>query len=181
MMTGIEGTAEAKWDRRQKLFPLRVGVLIRVASSRCAQVAGALRHLVSCRLATLPIAVAIAFASLIVVAPAPAGASASGGGITVTTYTGGCRSGYVDINPQIRSHSGWVFVDMYAALYDARGRIVATSGGSGSIVYRSFSGPSVATWPRWQGQVARGGAYVKVFAKDADGHRVLIDTATCRT
>lgn len=181
MLNSSKRVAQARPEQGQTLIHRWVGLVASVTDSRGAQVASTLRRLGRRRLVTLPLAVAIAFASLLGVAPAPVGASASGGGITVTTYTGGCRYGYVDINPQIRVQSGWVFVNMYAALYNANGRILKTSGGDGSIVYRSFYGPSRATWPRWQGSVPRGGAYVKVFVKNADDHLVLVDTATCRT
>jgi hypothetical protein len=105
-------------------------------------------------------------------------ASASGGGITVVTYTGGCRAGWIDINPQLQINRGARFVHMYAALYTAQGRILRTSG---TIVYQTFYGPARAAWPRWYGGVPSGGAYVKVYVKNEAGRLLLVDTARCRT
>jgi hypothetical protein len=110
-------------------------------------------------------------------------ASSTGGGITITTYTGGCRAGVIDVNPQLSIARGWVFVDMYATLYDGRGRILATSRGYGnaSFPYRSYYGPATVKTPRWYTYAPRGGQYVKIFIKNSSGQLVVHDTATCRT
>lgn len=128
------------------------------------------------------VALAITLSSVRGGMPSTSTPSASGGGVQVVTYTGGCRAGIVDMNPQFRITKGWAFVNMFAALYDANGRMLMTSGGSGSLVYRSFYGPT--NWiktVRWYVYAPNGGAYVKVFVRNADDHLVLVDTATCRT
>ena len=123
--------------------------------------------------------VVIMTASLLVVPALPVFAETSREGITVRTYTGGCRYGVVDVNPQFRVTRGQGTIIIYAALYNINGQPIATSG---DLVHEPFYA-SPTTWytgTRWYQRVPSGGVRVVVFVK-RDRRLVLYDHAPCRT
>jgi hypothetical protein len=113
-----------------------------------------------------------------------AGAATSGNGVSVTTYTGGCRAGVVDVNPHFSIYKNNVYIrDVSVGLYDASNRLILTAAGGGAYGFPQDSmyyAGSQLVHARWYAYAPRGGQYVVVYVKTAAGIAV-IDRATCRT
>jgi hypothetical protein len=100
--------------------------------------------------------------------------TAHGQKVDITTYTGGCGTGIVDVNPHlVVKEQGKVCVSI--ELVDANGARLTTSG----IVYEDFVYPSEIGTIHWRASAPHGGTHVHVYA-DMDGE-VTKDTAQCRT
>jgi hypothetical protein len=95
--------------------------------------------------------------------------------MTITTYTGGCGTGEVDVNPHVEAKIQ-APLTVSVELVNAEGATLARSG----IIYNNTVYPRVdIDCGRWHQAVPRGGVTVHVYG-EMDGE-VVKDSAQCRT
>jgi hypothetical protein len=101
--------------------------------------------------------------------------TAHGKNLEITTYTGGCGTEEVDVNPHVTAKIEAILT-VSCELVNDKGATLARSG----VLYRNVVWVgSPVTIIRWRAKVPGGGAKVHVYG-DLDGE-VVKDTATCRT
>lgn len=101
--------------------------------------------------------------------------SAHGKALVLTTYTGGCGTGVVDVNPHVVAKIQ-ALLTVWIELIDGAGQRVAASG----VIYENvvFTGTDIDCG-RWRQAVPRGGVSVHVYANLNE--ETVKDTAQCRT
>jgi hypothetical protein len=101
--------------------------------------------------------------------------SAHGRTMVITTYTGGCGSGEVDVNPHVEAKIEAILT-VSAELVNEEGATLARSG----PLYSQTVYPGVdISCGRWHEPVPHGGIEVHVYG-EMDGE-VVKDTARCET
>jgi hypothetical protein len=101
--------------------------------------------------------------------------AAHGRTMVITTYTGGCGTGEVDVNPHVEAKVE-ALLSVSVELVNEAGETLAHSG----VIYNNWVATGVdISCGRWHASVPRGGSKVHVYG-EMDGE-VVTDTATCNT
>jgi hypothetical protein len=99
--------------------------------------------------------------------------------VTITTYTGGCGTGIVDVNPHLHFNRNGNCESVAIELVNAAGAKLATSGNLLEQGGHWFDAGQEYNYLRWRAEVPRGGTDVHVYV--LMNGELATDSAHCAT